>query len=428
MNRLASILPPAQVLVSVDATSKKRAFEEAGLLFENLHGLSPRPDHRQPVRPRAPRLHRPGPRRGHPARPHQGPEGADGRGVPAAPADRLRRARRAAGRPADLPAGARSGDAEAPGDPVRDRRAAVATRRCASRSSPAPTRPSCTQLIATWQSAQPSPEPRRSRRVRARMKPTVVSADVLFEDHRAAAASGNGSPASAPPSAASTRSAVRAARSGADLVGYLNYIHPYRVQILGEREVAYLTNATRRGLRAPHLAHRHAGAAGAGADRRPDARPTRCCRCASARRSRCSPPHESVGLRDRRAARLPVQALRRAHLDARRVHGHPGPGRADHRRVGPGQERAGAGADLARQRPGGRRRGRPVPHQPDHHRGPLPRAAAEPAGGARHRPARHPGDLRRDGGAPQDAAEADRAPGAARDAGARLRAPAATSR
>ena len=37
---------------------------------------------------------------------------------------------------------------------------------------------------------------------------------------------------------------VRAARSGADLVGYLNYIHPYRVQILGEREIAYLTNAT----------------------------------------------------------------------------------------------------------------------------------------------------------------------------------------
>ena len=40
MNRLASILPSTQVLVSVDATSKKRAFEEAGLLFESLHGLS----------------------------------------------------------------------------------------------------------------------------------------------------------------------------------------------------------------------------------------------------------------------------------------------------------------------------------------------------------------------------------------------------
>ena len=40
MNRLASILPESQVLVGVEATSKKRAFEEAGLLFENLHGLS----------------------------------------------------------------------------------------------------------------------------------------------------------------------------------------------------------------------------------------------------------------------------------------------------------------------------------------------------------------------------------------------------
>ncbi len=40
MNRLASILTAAHVLVHVDATSKKRAFEEAGLLFENLHGLS----------------------------------------------------------------------------------------------------------------------------------------------------------------------------------------------------------------------------------------------------------------------------------------------------------------------------------------------------------------------------------------------------
>src|SRR5215208_7855646 len=75
------------------------------------------------------------------------------------------------------------------------------------------------------------------------MKPTVVSADVLFEDHRAQLkwewVAGLG---------ASERRfdevAVRAARSGADLVGYLNYIHPYRVQILGQREIAYLTNAT----------------------------------------------------------------------------------------------------------------------------------------------------------------------------------------
>ena len=40
MNRLASILTANHVLVQVDLSSKKRAFEEAGLLFENLHGLS----------------------------------------------------------------------------------------------------------------------------------------------------------------------------------------------------------------------------------------------------------------------------------------------------------------------------------------------------------------------------------------------------
>ncbi len=75
------------------------------------------------------------------------------------------------------------------------------------------------------------------------MRPTVVSAEVLFEEFRGKLkwewVAGLG---------ASERRfdevAVRAARSGADLVGYLNYIHPYRVQVLGEREIAYLTSAT----------------------------------------------------------------------------------------------------------------------------------------------------------------------------------------
>ena len=40
MNRLSKILSAEQVLVQVEASSKKRAFEEAGLLFERLHGLS----------------------------------------------------------------------------------------------------------------------------------------------------------------------------------------------------------------------------------------------------------------------------------------------------------------------------------------------------------------------------------------------------
>ena len=37
---------------------------------------------------------------------------------------------------------------------------------------------------------------------------------------------------------------MRNAQSAADLVGYLNYIHPYRVQIVGRREVAYLNEST----------------------------------------------------------------------------------------------------------------------------------------------------------------------------------------
>jgi nitrogen PTS system EIIA component len=40
MNRLAAILPATNVLVDVDATSKKRAFEHAGLVFENQHALA----------------------------------------------------------------------------------------------------------------------------------------------------------------------------------------------------------------------------------------------------------------------------------------------------------------------------------------------------------------------------------------------------
>ncbi len=40
MNRLAQILPPAHVQLDVDVSSKKRAFEYAGLLFENHLGLN----------------------------------------------------------------------------------------------------------------------------------------------------------------------------------------------------------------------------------------------------------------------------------------------------------------------------------------------------------------------------------------------------
>jgi HPr kinase/phosphorylase len=71
------------------------------------------------------------------------------------------------------------------------------------------------------------------------MKPTVISAEALFEHHRQGLRwewiAGH-----AHPERRFDEAAVRNAQSAADLVGYLNYIHPYRVQIVGRREVDYL--------------------------------------------------------------------------------------------------------------------------------------------------------------------------------------------
>ena len=74
------------------------------------------------------------------------------------------------------------------------------------------------------------------------MKPSSISAEALFEAQREvlrwAWIAGH-----AHPERHFDEGAVRDARSAADLVGYLNYIHPYRVQIVGRREVAYLSQS-----------------------------------------------------------------------------------------------------------------------------------------------------------------------------------------
>jgi HPr kinase/phosphorylase len=74
------------------------------------------------------------------------------------------------------------------------------------------------------------------------VKPSVISAEALFEEHRQILhwewIAGH-----AHPERRFDEAAVRNAQSAADLVGYLNYIHPYRVQIVGKREVAYLSVA-----------------------------------------------------------------------------------------------------------------------------------------------------------------------------------------
>lgn len=40
MNLIAKLLPPANVVTNLEASSKKRVFEQAGLLFENTQGIA----------------------------------------------------------------------------------------------------------------------------------------------------------------------------------------------------------------------------------------------------------------------------------------------------------------------------------------------------------------------------------------------------
>ncbi|MBU6436413.1 MAG: HPr kinase/phosphorylase [Betaproteobacteria bacterium] len=73
------------------------------------------------------------------------------------------------------------------------------------------------------------------------MKAAPVTADQLFEAHRGALrwqwiAGAEGADREV------AQHAGDDSESGADLVGYLNYIHPQRIQVLGKREIAYFRN------------------------------------------------------------------------------------------------------------------------------------------------------------------------------------------
>ena len=117
MNRLAAILPPSNVLVNVDATSK-RVFEHAGLLFENEHAVA-----RATVTDNLFARERLGSTGlGHGvAIPYGGSRGLKNPSPPdsRAAADRVRRAGRQSRSACSSSCSCPGGDAAPPGDPVR---------------------------------------------------------------------------------------------------------------------------------------------------------------------------------------------------------------------------------------------------------------------------------------------------------------------
>jgi PTS system nitrogen regulatory IIA component len=149
MNRLAAILPASNVLVDVDATSKKRAFEHAGLLFENQHAIA-----RATVTDNLFARERLGSTGlGHGvAIPHGRIKGLKNPLAAVCGCSSRSRSTRPTTSPwpSDLPAGARSGDPAAPRDPVRNRRDAERPR-AARAPQDRRRRAKVHELISNWE-------------------------------------------------------------------------------------------------------------------------------------------------------------------------------------------------------------------------------------------------------------------------------------
>src|SRR3977135_868197 len=114
MSLIAKLLPASNVVIDLQVSSKKRLFEQAGLLFENQHGIARSVVFDSLFAREKLGSARPGPGRPEPARPAQGPQGSAVRLPAARAAGALRRARRQPREPGVRAARAAAGYGEAP--------------------------------------------------------------------------------------------------------------------------------------------------------------------------------------------------------------------------------------------------------------------------------------------------------------------------
>ena len=178
--------------------------------------------------------------------------------------------------------------------------------------------------------------------------------------------------------------------ASAALIGHLNLTHPNRIQVVGADEAAALEAMADQLLAAAPAAVILADGIAAPETLR-------------ARAEQSRTPLFTTPLPATRVIERIARYLAKALAERTERHGVfmdvLGMGVLDHRGFGRRQERARAGTDQPRPRPGGRRRGGDLAPRGRHARGALPGDAQGLHRGARTRPARRAHHLRRDRGA-----------------------------